>query len=255
MFHFLFPTDPLNERTIDEFFEPQRAVLAAAGFSTSLVPDKALQSASALRGTPAGSTVVYRGWMLDSDQYRNLTSSIAMSEAAPLTSLEKYLLTHHLPNWYQQLADFTPATVIFNEDADFATELANLGWPSFFLKDYVKSLKTGSGSMITEPQQAAHVIDQMRQYRGSIEGGVCVRRIEPFVADSEQRYFVRDGRAHGAAGEVPPIVREVASRIASPFFSVDVAQRDDGALRVVEVGDGQVSDLVGWTPPQFAAIW
>jgi hypothetical protein len=35
---------------------------------------------------------------------------------------------------------------------------------------------------------------------------------------------------------------------------VDVVQRADGQLRIVEIGDGQVSDLVGWTPERFASI-
>ncbi len=46
-------------------------------------------------------------------------------------------------------------------------------------------------------------------------------------------------------GEAPEIVGTCAERVPSKFFSVDVARRQDGLLRVVEVGDGQVSDLVG----------
>ena len=42
---------------------------------------------------------------------------------------------------------------------------------------------------------------------------------------------------------------------AVPFFSVDVATRADGILRVVEIGDGQVSDLVGWESARFAELW
>ena len=33
-----------------------------------------------------------------------------------------------------------------------------------------------------------------------------------------------------------------------------VVQRTEGRLRIVEVGDGQVSDLVGWTPERFARM-
>jgi hypothetical protein len=36
---------------------------------------------------------------------------------------------------------------------------------------------------------------------------------------------------------------------------VDVARREDGVERVVEIGDGQVSDLVGWSVEQFVEIW
>jgi hypothetical protein len=46
-----------------------------------------------------------------------------------------------------------------------------------------------------------------------------------------------------------------ANRIPSPFFSVAFIRRRDGVMRVVEVGDGEVSDLVGWSPELFAAMW
>jgi hypothetical protein len=96
----------------------------------------------------------------------------------------------------------------------------------------------------------------MERFRGEIEGGLCVRRVERFVADSERRYFVLDGRAFSPdGGPVPDVLRQVAPRIQSPFFSVDVVRREDGVARVVEIGDGQVSDLVGWSPAAFAAMW
>jgi hypothetical protein len=45
-----------------------------------------------------------------------------------------------------------------------------------------------------------------------------------------------------------------AEAIASPFFSVDVARRSDGVERIIEIGDGQVSDLVGWSVERFVDI-
>jgi len=42
-----------------------------------------------------------------------------------------------------------------------------------------------------------------------------------------------------------------AQRVASPFFSVDVAERRDGILRVIEIGDGQVSDRKHWPAERF----
>ena len=92
--------------------------------------------------------------------------------------------------------------------------------------------------------------------RGEIEGGLCIRRVEPFVAESERRYFVLDGRPFSATGDpVPELVSQVARRIPSPFFSIDVIRREDGVLRLVEIGDGQVSDLVGWSTTAFAEMW
>ena len=71
---------------------------------------------------------------------------------------------------------------------------------------------------------------------------------------TEQRYFVVDGIPRAASGDAPAIIHECAKRLRSRFYSVDVVQRTDGKLRVVEIGDGQVSDLLGWTPEQFARM-
>jgi hypothetical protein len=60
---------------------------------------------------------------------------------------------------------------------------------------------------------------------------------------------------YSASGPIPAIVLECAKRIRSRFFSVDVVQRSDGVFRVVEVGDGQVSDIVGWTPEELVSIF
>ncbi|WP_180988456.1 ATP-grasp domain-containing protein [Pseudomonas protegens] len=94
----------------------------------------------------------------------------------------------------------------------------------------------------------------MRQYRGQIEGGICIRHREDYLEDSERRYFVLNGKAHAAQGEVPALVNECAALIDSRFFSVDVVLRADGVLRLVELGDGQVSDRKEWSAQRFAAM-
>lgn len=237
-------------------FDNQRAALAAAGFGASDCPDAVPAGARSLRDVPPGATVVYRGWMLNAREYETLAGAIAACGATPLTSPREYLLAHHLPNWYPQLAEFTPETRVFAADADLVAELRALDWGAYFVKDYVKALKTGRGPILRDPADAPELLALMREYRGTIEGGVCVRRVEEFVPDSERRYFVVNGAPCGpdANEPVPEIVRTAAERIASPFFSVDVARRTDGALRIVEIGDGQVSDLVGWIAARFAVV-
>jgi hypothetical protein len=135
--------------------------------------------------------------------------------------------------------------------------LSRLNWSAYFLKDYVKSLKTARGSIVREPAEAPAVIAELRDYRGEIEGGICVRRVEEFIPGSEQRYFVLLGVGYAASQgvPVPDIIGKRAKRLPSKVFSVDVARRQDGELRVIEVGDGQVSDLVGWSAAEFAFMW
>jgi hypothetical protein len=255
--HFLFPNDPFASHRADEMFADQRDVLTKAGFSSSLCSDAVISGTEPLRNIPAGAQVVYRGWMLKGGEYAGLVRGIEQGGATAFTSLPEYLATHHLPSWYELLSDLTPETRVFPADADIAAELRVLGWEVCFLKDYVKSLKTGRGSVVRDPAEAPAVVAAMREYRGEIEGGICVRRYEEFVPESEQRYFVIDGAGYAASEGtmVPEVVARCAQRVQSKFFSVDVARRRDDELRVVEIGDGQVSDLVGWSASDFATIW
>ncbi len=257
--HFLFPSDPLDPRRADEMFADQIDAIERLGFDTSVCSLEALGTGrSTIRPRPAtGATVVYRGWMLSPDDYSALVELIESGGAKPLVGVEAYLAAHHLPRWYPLIDELTPETHVFSEDADMESELRRLGWDRFFIKDYVKSLKTSGGSMIDDPALIQTVLAEMREYRGEIEGGVCVRRVEDLDSESEVRYFVIRGEAHGPdpTAAVPEIVTSCAGRIPSPFFSVDVARRGDGELRIVEIGDGQVSDLVGWTANRFAGLW
>src|SRR5262249_51393292 len=157
--------------------------------------------------------------------------AIEQCGATAFTNPKEYLASHQLPNWYPLLADLTPETRVFRADADIVAELRALGWGAYFLKDFVKSLKTGRGSIVREPAEALGVIAEMREYRGEIEGGICVRRVEDFVPASEQRYFVLHGVCYAPSEEtpIPDQVRKCAERVPSKFFSVDVARRGDGA--------------------------
>lgn len=126
-------------------------------------------------------------------------------------------------------------------------ELKQLGWPAFFIKDYVKSVKTGTGSVVRDPLETRLVIEEMLRVRDNIEGGFCVRRVEHFI--EERRYFVLNGKIYGKKPK-PSIVSQTLE-VQSNFFSIDVAITTAGAKRIVELGDGQVSDLVGWTIQEF----
>lgn len=255
--HFVFPRDSADPARPEEMFADQWSALIQAGFSASLCSDAVLAGTKPLRNVPPGSTVVYRGWMVKAEEYAALVQAIEHCGAKAFTSPREYLATHHLPNWYPLLSDLTPETRVFPSDANIVAELRALGWGAYFLKDYVKSLKTARGSIVRDAANAPTVIGEMREYRGEIEGGICVRRVEELMPDSERRYFLLFGVGYAATpcDTVPDIVQKCAERLPSKFFSVDVARRADGQLRVIEVGDGQVSDLLGWSPEVFAGMW
>jgi hypothetical protein len=258
--HFLFPSDPVEPMQPDEQFREQIDEMRRLGLGVSIVCLEELgEGTCRVRSRiPSGATVVYRGWMLAPDDYEKLLALIQSYQASPFVSLQSYLACHYLPNWYPLVAEFTAETKIFPVGADLTKELkilGSLGWERFFIKDHVKSLKTSVGSIVSRPEEISFVLAEMRKFRGTIEGGICVRRFEEFVPDSERRFFVINAVPHAMSGSVPELVCECARRIKSPFFAVDVAPRVDGVLRLVEIGDGQVSDLVGWDVARFAQLW
>lgn len=254
----LFPSDYFEKQKPDEMFANQVDAFQDAGFATATVSleDLSLGKVRFHPNLDADETILYRGWMLSSTDYQALVNAVIGTGAKPFTNNEQYLLTHYIPNWYPLITDLTPKTACFTDLESIEEELAGLNWQGFFIKDFVKSLKTSVGSRIESPEEVNTVIAEMKKFRGQVEGGICVRQIEAINVESEKRYFVINGEAYSDDNsEIPNIVSECASRISSNFFSVDVVKRDDGNLRVIEVGDGQVSDLVGWSAERLVTLW
>jgi hypothetical protein len=256
LMHLLFPSDPINRSVVDETYREEREASRAHGITSSLFSFEDFE-AGEFKPRPAltaNEEVLYRGWMLTPDGYSRLDSAVTARGGALKTSPAQYRRCHYLPEWYALCADVTPETIVVPRDTDFVTVLAGKNWPAYFVKDYVKSLTTQRGSVAATPQDVAEIVSLIEQYRGTIEGGICIRKFEILLPESEERYFVLNGQAHAREGDAPPLVHELARRIDSPFFSVDVIASHTGELRLVELGDGQVSDRKKWPVERFVSL-
>ncbi len=99
-----------------------------------------------------------------------------------------------------------------------------------------------------------------------LAGGLVLRAFEPFVAGGEARVWWVDGEAvlvtaHPDTPDRHPVpelpsVRTAVGRLGLRWVTTDLALREDGVWRVVEVGDGQVSGLPAGagTGALFAAL-
>lgn len=252
----IYPADTFNPKAVDEVYADEYAAARDVGFSISLFNFDEFQTGRFLLFPPIepDEDVLYRGWMMSGTDYSRFHQAVTSLGGHLLTSPDSYLLCHHLPRWYPQLEQFTAETRFYPEDANITEDLEAAGWTGCFLKDYVKSLSTDGGSVVRDLANIATVITKMRKYRGQIEGGLCARRLEDYDVSTERRFFVYRGHPFGDGIEVPPPVFAAASVIASPFFTVDVALRTDGVLRIIELGDGQVSDLKHWGSHDFMHI-
>jgi hypothetical protein len=254
--HLLFPSDPFNKSAVDEAYSEEWEAMLRVGWSCSLFSfeDFELGEFKPRLPLPVSEELLYRGWMLTPERYSQLYQAVSGQGATLKTHPSQYRRCHYLPEWYSLCEDVTPETVVAPKGADFVALLEGKEWPAYFVKDYVKSLTTPRGSVATVPHQVAEIVSLIEQYRGSVEGGVCVRRFERWLPDTEERYFVFNGQAYAREGAPPALVQEIAMRIESPFFSVDLVQSEGGGLRLIELGDGQVSDRKKWTAEPFASM-
>lgn len=237
----IYPADYFNRKYIDEMFQPEAQAFKEAG--ANVYPTGV--------ELPSGE-YIYRGWMLSASEYADLVNHLAKYDAKLLTSKEQYFAAHHLPNWYEALKDITPQTIVTDSDSLHET-LSKTNWNGFFIKDYVKSLTTKRGSIASSVDEVKEVIAELETKRG-IEGGICLRQVHDFTPDSEIRYFVYRGKVITPTDNIPEIVATVQSRIHLPFYSVDVIDDVNGKQWVVEIGDGQVSDLKHpWDVDVFAS--
>lgn len=250
MFKFLIPSDYFDNNKFDEAFEKEVNILKQSGFDVYPYSTEKFKKIDF-----GGSKVIYRGWMLNNEEYSFLEHFVKENNGELLTNKVDYFNAHHLPNWYEKLKEFTPQTVfVKNTDISSLYEVAkNTGWDKFFVKDFVKSLTTKQGS-ICNLEEIQDIVKKIDFYRG-VEGGICLRKVEDFDNNSELRYFVFQGKIYSPNNEkIPEIVIKVSDIIKLPFYSIDVIkEKYSNKEWIVEIGDGQVSSYKDpWAVANYA---
>jgi hypothetical protein len=252
----IYPSQLFHPTIPDETFEQEFYCAQQQGIHCLLLSSDAAAMGEYRFSAPfeAEVPVIWRGWMMAGDEYQQLHQAVAKRGATLMTSPEDYLRSHHLTGWYSLCRDFTPETHITERDADFDKLVEELQWPAYFVKDYVKSLTTQRGSVAHNAGEIREIIALLEKFRGQIEGGICLRRFEHFDDQSEKRYFVLNKRIYASDDTIPEQVIAIAQRIERPFYSIDMAINDSGKLRLIEIGDGQVSDIKEWAVERFVQM-
>ena len=257
MMRILYPENPLHQEQADEPYHKEFRAMDAKGYPCSLFDFDALAFGD-FNPHPKiepHERILYRGWMLNAQAYKTLVTRIKFKGGEPITSLADYLQCHYLSGWYQQCSDFTAKTYFFDADETLETKVGTLGWNRFFVKDFVKSNTAEKGSIAHSPSEVCDIVQQLTAYRGEIEGGVAIRQVEDYIPDTERRYFVVRDTAYSPDGNPPPqLVQDISTMINAPFYSVDLVQNSAGDLRLVELGDGQVSDKKTWPLAKFVDV-
>ncbi|GAB3170994.1 ATP-grasp domain-containing protein [Myceligenerans halotolerans] len=234
-------------------------------------------------GPDAGDDAVtawYRGWMLPAPAYARFAAMLASRGIHLATDPGAYRRAHELPGWYDVFTGLTPASAWLPWEAgrtpsydDVAGLTAPLGGGPGVVKDYVKSRKHEWHEACFVPDladigAATRVVARLVELQDQdLVGGIVARAFESFRADDAGR--TREARVWWVGGEpalvtshpdtpesAPEVpagalddVGERVRALGTPFVTTDLAERSDGAWRVIEVGDGQVSDLPAGQDP------
>lgn len=237
--HFIYPCLPYYPRTVDPMWEPEYAWAKAQGLATGLVDvdnDKVWFPTSE---RPA--QAIYRGWMLIGAEYGRLAQLMPLAVATA-----EYLSSHHATGWYEAVAQYTFPSQFLTEP----TPLSFAAGRRYFVKGLAKSFGTDS---VLESQSE---LDDFWQ-RQELPAGtpLFVRDFTGLKPNSERRFFVVRGQVLGAEGLSLPTALQDAVESLQPrlFYSFDVTETLAGQPVLVEVGDGQVSDLKEWTVAEFSS--
>lgn len=271
----LFCVDPLHPRRVDPYFSREAAAVRDHYGEIALIDHDALQRGDAdgaVRAVPDDlGPVWYRGWMVTSAEYAALAAALKQRGAVLLTHPDDYRRAHELPGWHDTFAGLTPRSVWrpvepYGDPGDLAELVRPLRAGPAVVKDYVKSRKHEWEQACFVPDvknttQLRSVVETMMALQGdALAGGIVVREYERFDGSGEARVWWVDGEPavvgpHPDTPDVepePPDYEAVASAVRSlgcRFITTDLARREDGRWRVVEVGDGQVSGLPATVDP------
>ncbi|MFI5714253.1 ATP-grasp domain-containing protein [Nocardia sp. NPDC051750] len=272
--------DPLNQRRTDPHFAAETAIARELDGGVGLIDHDLLlagDAAAAVRNVPRDrGPAWYRGWMIPSPAYSALSDALAARGTPLVIGPESYRIAHELPGWYETFAHVTPASRWLAgppgrvpATATLAALAAPLGDGPKIVKDYVKSAKHAWDTACFIPDRAdiallhrvvAAFVAEQDNY---LAGGIVLRAFESFASDgqraAEARVWWLDGEPLliGAHPDTPeeypaPLLDHVATCVAqldARFITTDLALREDSVWRVVEVGDGQVSDLPAGIDP------
>jgi len=279
----LFCDDTADTRQPDEAYQPEAAAADGLRIPYALVSFEALvkdqDAVKAVRRVPQHDPPVlalYRGWMLRPEQYGHLYQALLGRGLRLINDPAAYRHCHHLPESYSAIEQHTPRSVWLRTGADLSMDtimdlLRPFGSAPIVLKDFVKSRKHEWHEACFIPSaadrgQVERVVKRFLELQeDDLNEGLVFREFvefEPLTHHSksgmpltkEFRLFFLDGKLvfwtnyweeGDYAGLMPAVDQflEVAGKVQSRFFTMDVAKRKDGEWVIVELGDGQVAGL------------
>jgi ATP-grasp domain, R2K clade family 2 len=278
----IFCSEPFYPSKPDSCYEEEAKSAVENGlefelFSFEDLAEGKLQSAfRRVKHCETETLAIYRGWMQKPKQYEILYNELKAKNLYLINSPEEYKFCHHFPESYKFIKEFTPNSIFLPYDDSFDFDdlherLSSFGDKPLILKDYVKSRKHEWNEACfiksaTNREIIEKTVKRFLELQGEdLNEGLVFREFiefQPLTNHSksgmpltkEFRLFFLEGEliftseyweeGEYAETDLPKdLFTEIAKNVKSNFFTMDVAQKNDGNWLIIELGDGQVAGL------------
>lgn len=262
---FLLPSEPLNTKKVDLNFQKEYEALKKMDFKVYLYDHDQFvnynQLISDIDFSQAG-RITLRSWMLKDSEYKNLYNVLSRNGLLLINSPEQYLNCHFYPNTYKHIKEYAPNSIWFDKIDEVVVNICRKNINGdIIIKDFVKSEKGFDDIFFLErnlsPSEFYERVLKFKESRGKLfNEGIVFKEYCPLKKygnkTNEFRLFVLESKIISVCqntelgfGESPvyDFINDIIPQINSNFFTIDIAEKEDGSWIILECGDGQVSGL------------
>ena len=280
---FLFNSVDKKDDVVDYSYREEYEVLKKRGVRvfTFDLTKLAHQDAQLIEKSDEKMALIYRGWMLNEFQYDTLYDMLEKLNYQLIVTPYQYRECHYLDYWYTKLKDLTAKSVhshgLINDDA-ICQMLSKFQNQSVIVKDYVKSRKhewyescfIENASDFGEALKVIHHFIErqgekfsgglvLREYLDIKKTGVHYKSHMPISEEVRIFCYKNDPICYisywtGDMWQMDKAFIDIIDQCAileSPFYTIDLARTNDNRWVLIEVGDGQVSHLRGYSIERF----
>jgi len=277
----LFPSQPGKPYDVSDFWFKEFEAVDKLGSCISLVSESWFDEAMMIRPLSSfsmGDKFLYRGWIMKPQTYKELCSMTIKL----FNSYEDYMWSYNFPEWYAELKEYTPYSMIIPAD-----DIVNLGLEviaekvaeefkdkSIVIKDYLKSRKHEwyDACFIrdaSDKTESLRVMGNFFKLQGrDFYGGLVCRdflslkkigfhpksrmplpvEFRTFFVKGEPIFttpYWSNDAVYPENAESPPMdwLTEVGKKIKSPFVALDIVQAENDKWWIIEVNDGGSAGL------------
>lgn len=261
----LFPSSFFNVSEVDEDLQKEYDAVAAAGlFEVALFGyDKWFNEGKIIvKNVPNEEHLaVYRGWMMKPEQYERFYDLLLEKNIRLITEPKHYKLMHIFPNVYNFVKEDTAKMELYPLHEQIDVNHLKESFRRFMVKDFVKSVKGTEFPTFFDQSVTQEAFDRWMEvfykYRGDLlTGGICIKEFldlkrygsstneyRIFYINHEIATVCRNAGQGIYAPQPPQELIEKYRNLDSPYYTIDVAELEDGTWKIIEAGDGAVSGL------------